>query len=629
MPQVPDADSRSLGLESMTKQKANYFADNDDLVFHFNHINWDEIVPLIEAGFSDPEGFSNVAEAVDVYQQTLHLVGEFCGTEVAARARAVDEEGVAFEGGEVYLSHAMRQNLERAKALGLLAVTLPREYGGWNFPLTVGAMILEMFSRACVSTMIQYGFFSGPARLLLRYGSEEIKRRYLPKMCSGQWSGAIAMTESAAGSDVGNIQASAAPRNGQWYISGQKQFITNGGAEVAVVLARSDPRSTGLDGLSLFVVPKSRQQDGQEKANFRVSRLEHKICIHGSPTCELTFDDSEGELLGEEGRGFHAVLAFTNEARLVVGIQSLGLAQAAYSTALEYAKQRVTMGKPIIQHELVADMLLDMETEIKGMRSLIREASCSADKMEGLQRKLDKLDPNSGECEPTKQEMDRLYRYLRELTPLIKYYAAEKCIEITRTALQVHGGYGVSNDYDAERFYRDAVVFPIYEGTSQIQALMALKDTMKDVLDDPAGFSGKLLRSYFRQFTTSGLEKKLASAEWHLYSSIAYLLWKVLREAAKSTGQETFSPGFFASLKEALKTNPDLFAYAKLHAERLTIIKALVHISRILLGQAHLSEERRRLAERFIHKMHPVVKMHASYVKSGDRSTLAYIERAK
>jgi alkylation response protein AidB-like acyl-CoA dehydrogenase len=615
----------------MSRQKNNYFADNDDLVFHFKQtINWDEIVPLIEAGFSDPDGFSSVAEAVDVYEQTLHLVGEFCGTEVAARARAVDEEGVAFEGGEVYLSQAMQQNLDRAKELGIMAVTLPREYGGWNFPVTISAMILDIFSRACVSTMIQYGFFSGPARLILRYGSEALKRQYLPKMCSGEWSGAIAMTESEAGSDVGNIRTTAVPRNGKWYITGQKQFITNGGGEVVVVLARSDPRSSGLDGLSLFLVPKYVQRDGRPEANLRVSRLEHKVCIHGSPTCELTFDESEGYLLGEEGRGFQEVLAFTNEARIAVGIQSLGLAQAAYSTALDYAKQRVTMGKPIIQHELVAEMLLDMETEIKGIRSLIYEASASGDKLEGLQKKLERLDPDSAEFQAIKREIDRLTRYLRELTPLIKYYAAEKCIEITRTALQVHGGYGVINDYDAERFYRDAGVFPIYEGTSQIQALMALKDTMKDVMADASRFTKRLLRSYFRRFTAGeALERKLASAEWHLYSSMAYLLWKVFSAAAKSRDQETLSPGFFASLKEALKTNPDLFAYAKLHAERMTIIKALVHISRVLLRQANLSDERRRLAERFIYKMHPLVKLHASYIKSGDRSTLEYIKSSR
>jgi len=608
------------------KAKANYFTDNDDLLFHFKRtIHWDDIVPLLEEGFSDPEGFSSVEEAVDVYEQTLNLVGEFCGTEVAARARAVDEEGVAVEGGEVYLSAAMQQNLERAKALGILAVSLPRQYGGWNFPVTINAMMLEIFSRACVSTMIQYGFYSGPARLILRYGSDAIRQEYLPKMCSGQWSGAIAMTESEAGSDVGKIRTVAEPRDGKWRISGQKQFITNGGAEVAVVLARSDPQSSGLDGLSLFVVPKYVQHDSHQRENFQVSRLEHKICIHGSPTCELTFNESQGELLGEVGRGFQEVLAFTNEARVAVGIQSLGLAQAAYSTALEYAQQRVTMDKPIIQHELVAEMLLEMETQIKGLRSLIYEASACGDRLEGLERTLSQLAPDGAEYQQIKRERDRLYHYLRELTPLIKYYAAEKCIEITRAALQVHGGYGVINDYDAERFYRDAVVFPIYEGTSQIQALMALKDTMKDVLSDLSGFFKQMLRSYVRRFTAEEpWQRKLASAEWQLYSSIGYLLRQTLSQAMKASHRETMSPGFLASLKETMKTNPDVFAYAKLHAERLTIIKALVHISRILLREAALSDERRRLAERFVTRMEPLVKLHATYIKSGDRSTLVY-----
>lgn len=606
------------------KQKANFFSDNDDLLFHFKQtIPWDEIVPRLEAGFSDPEGFSSVEEAVDVYEQTLNLVGEFCGTEVAAHARTVDEEGVAFEGGEVYLSAAMRQNLERAKELGIMAVTLPRQYGGWNFPVTINAMMLEIFSRACVSTMIQYGFYSGPARLIFRFGSEAIRQTYLPNMCSGEWSGAICMTESEAGSDVGQIRTMAVPHDGHWLISGQKQFITNGGADVAVVLARSDPSSSGLDGLSLFVIPKYVQRAGRQQENFRVSRLEHKICIHGSPTCELTFSDSEGELLGEEGRGFQEILSFTNEARVAVGIQSLGLAQAAYSTALEYAKQRVTMGKPIIQHELVAEMLLEMEAQIKGLRSLIYEASSCGDQLEGLERKLSTLAPDTTEYQQIHRERDRLYRYLRELTPLIKYYAAEKCIEITRAALQVHGGYGVITDYDAERFYRDASVFSIYEGTSQIQALMALKDTMKDVMSNPLAFFKQLWRSYARRLTASEpLERKLASAEWQLYSSMAYLLRQVMRDAMRASGQRAMSPGLLAALKETIQENPDVLAYAKLHAERLTIIKALVHISRILLRESVLSDERRRLAERFITRMEPLAKLHATCIKSGDRSTL-------
>jgi hypothetical protein len=330
-------------------------------------------------------------------------------------------------------------------------------------------------------------------------------------------------------------------------------------------------------------------------------------------------------LLGEENKGFQEILSFTNEARVAVGIQSLGLMQAAYSTAREYAQQRVTMGKPIIQHELVAEMLLDMETQIKGMRSLIYEASSCGDKLGGLERKLGKLAPDSAEYQQIKRERDRLYRYLRELTPLIKYYAAEKCIEITRTALQVHGGYGVITDYDVERFYRDASVFPIYEGTSQIQALMALKDTMKDVLSNPSVFLSEMLRSYAQRFTASEpLERKLASAEWQLCSSIAYLLRQTLREAMKVSGQGVWSPGVLTSLKETMKANPAVFAYAMLQAERLTIIKALVHISRILLREAVLGDERRRLAERFIYKMEPLVKLHATYIKSGDWSTVMY-----
>jgi hypothetical protein len=231
---------------------------------------------------------------------------------------------------------------------------------------------------------------------------------------------------------------------------------------------------------------------------------------------------------------------------------------------------------------------------------------------------LSTLEPDSTEGQQLKRERDRLQRYLRELTPLIKYYASEKCVEITRAALQVHGGYGVITDYDAERFYRDAVVFPIYEGTSQIQALMALKDTMKDVMSNPSAVFKRMLRSYVRRLTASEpLERKLASAEWQLYSSIAYVLRQVMSDAVKASGQSAMSRGLLAAVKETIQENPDVLTSAKRHAERLTIIRALIHISRILLREAALSDERRGMAERFITRMEPLVKLHATYIKRG------------
>lgn len=626
-------ESKSAIKESKgIRQKSNYFTDNEDLLFHFkNTIKWNEIVPLIENEFTDEHGFSRFEEAMEVYEDSLIALGQFCGTEIAPSAKEIDEEGVLYENGDVLLSEPLRRNLEGLKQMGAVALSMPREYGGANFPQTVGIMLLEMLSRACVSTMIHYSFFQAPARMIAQFGSDDLKREFVPKLCSGQISGAIAITEPDAGSDVGNIRMTAVYRDGTWYLNGIKQFITNGGGEVVIVLARTDPKSKWLQGLSAFVVPKFVTKNGQVVRNIRVAPPEKKLCIKGSSTCELHLDDAQGYLLGEEGRGFEYILSFMNEGRIGVGVQSLGLSQAAYNKAYEYAKQRVQMGKPIIRHELVADMLLNMETEIKGLRSLIYEASQAADTVTGLEKKLEKLPKDHPDAPRMKAQIKKLSYYLRELTPLIKYYGAEKCMDITRKAVQVFGGYGVMKDYEVERTYRDAVIFTIYEGTSQIQALMALKDTMKSIFRWPSLFFRQFIGSFFeRFFLFDPVHRKMANAEWQLYSSIAYLLCSILKEklrADRSRLRELGLGKFPNYFRTEFKSNFGEFAYAKLHAERLATILSLVHISRILLNQSGLSEERRRVAERFINNTHAQVKLHANRIKSGEQATLEYIQR--
>jgi alkylation response protein AidB-like acyl-CoA dehydrogenase len=262
---------------------------------------------------------------------------------------------------------------------------------------------MEVLSRACTNTLLLYIFHQAPAAMVLRSGTRDQVDRWVRPLAKGEISGAVAMTEPDAGSDVGNLSTAAEPGDGHWRLSGRKQFITNGGGDMCVVLARSEPGSSGLAGLSLFVAP--RLQNGAP--NYRVARPEQKAVIRGSATCELSFDRSCAELLGARGSGFTQILTFMNEARLAVAIQGLGIAEAARRAAEAYAAQRVQMGKPIARHELVADLLLDMEAETAALRALVYRCT-------QLQDRILAAELRGGDA----GEVRRLKRALRDLTPV-------------------------------------------------------------------------------------------------------------------------------------------------------------------------------------------------------------------
>jgi alkylation response protein AidB-like acyl-CoA dehydrogenase len=304
----------------------NPFRDNDDLQFHVQQgIRWERFVPQWEEGFRFEDGPRTMGEARELYEASLREAGEYMGREVAPRARAIDETGVSFRDGAVVQPDGLLENIEGFRRLGMMGMSLPREVGGFNFPLTVNAAFMECLSRTCTNTFLLHAFYQGPAVMILRFGTPDQVERWVKPLAAGDISGAVAMTEPDAGSDVGSIQSSAVEEGGRWRLSGRKQFITNGCGDVCVVLARSEPGSRGLEGLSLFAVPR---REG-ERDNYRVARPEKKFVIRGSATCELSFDGSCAELLGRRGDGFAAILTFMNEARLTVGIQGLGLCEAA------------------------------------------------------------------------------------------------------------------------------------------------------------------------------------------------------------------------------------------------------------------------------------------------------------
>lgn len=574
----------------------NFFTDNDDLQFHFRQgLPWDRFVPLWEEGFRFPDGPQSLQESGELYQASLTEVGEFAAREVEPRARAIDQEGVDFKDGRVVLPPALLQNIEGLKRLGVMAVNLPREVGGFNFPLTVGTALTEILSRACTNTLLLHSFYQAPAVMVLRFGGPEQIERWVRPLASGEISGAIAMTEPDAGSDLGALSTRAEPDGNGFRLTGSKQFITNGCGDVCVVLARSQAGSKGLQGLSLFVVP--RVIEGKD--NYRVARPEKKFVIRGSATCELAFDGSRAELLGPAGAGFKEILTFMNDARLVVGVQGLGIAEAALQAARAYAERRVQMGRPIARHELLADLLLDMKVEVAALRALIYRTTALYDRVMGLERPGAPARP---------AELAALKRQVRELTPVVKWFGAERTLWVTRAAVQVHGGYGVMAEYDVERHYRDALVLPIYEGTSQIQALMSLKDQMKWALGKPWRLLGGPLRVEAPHDLMGDALREMAS-EYN--RSFRYV-----------TNDAVGLSGVLRGLLGGRGPSPQDLGYAMVSAERLLAMLAYTRAAEALAAHASADARRRGLAERFIHRSLPLLRMHGEIVRSGDRSAI-------
>ena len=597
----------------------NYFDSNTDLRLYYETIvDWDRLVPL----YAEPHDTERPQDTARSWREVLSVAGDYVGRQVSARAAEVDRLGTPHK-GDIKVSPPMAENLRGLADLGLIGLGIPREYGGEGMPFVVHSAVFEMLARADAATMVQYAFYTSPAAMIVRFGIDTQKERWVPRLARGEVIGWVAMTEPEAGSDVGNIRTTATRQaDGRWRIDGRKQFISSGNGDVGVLLARAVPGSRGLDGLALFLVP--RCVDDAERGvreNFTIERAEEKVCINGSPTCALSFEDSQAEIMGSPGAGWRQITTFMNEARIAVGIQACGVAQASLRAAQDYAAQRVQMNKPIREHPLVAEMLLDMETSVAGMRALWMEAAVAYDLVQGIERRLhglSEVDPERPTLEARKR---RLERYLRELTPLVKYYGAEEAIRVARTGMQVFGGYGVVKDYEVERFLRDSLILPIYEGTSQIQSLMATKDLLKVVMRDPRAL-----------LVPGGHSPWLAGASFD--GDIGRLYREALRNFGRALAWLMFDLGRQIGPRRAaqvVRGNGELdendLGYVLLSAERLTRMLAYLHTGRLLGQQAQRWPARQALAQRFMRRTADVCALEARRVVRGDRDALQAIEQ--
>ncbi len=448
---------------------ANFYKDNKDLRFHLTHPVMEKIVRLKEMDYRDKDLYDyaphDYEDAMDNYDRVLDIVGSICAEVIAPNAEDVDHEGPSIVDGRVRYARGTQQNHEALTRAGVIGMNFPRKYDGLNFPMVPYVMAAELVSRADAGFANIWGL-QDCGETILEFATEDIKDDFLPRFNKGA-TAAMDLTEPDAGSDLQAVQLKAHYDEGagMWLLNGVKRFITNGDAEISLVLARSEEGTTDGRGLSLFVYDKAA-------GAVTVRRIENKMGIKGSPTCELVFRNAPAKLIGERRMGLiKYVMSLMNGARLGVGAQSVGIAQAAYEEARKYASERKQFGKTIDQFPAVYEMLTVMRVRLEAMRSLLYETARFVDIYKGWsfigeERKLEKEE---------REELKANTRLADIYTPLVKLISSEWCNRIAYDALQVHGGAGFIKDFPVERLYRDARITSIYEGTSQLQVVAAVR----------------------------------------------------------------------------------------------------------------------------------------------------------
>jgi len=451
----------------------NFFTDNPSLRFHLYHPLMEKIVRIRENNFEEKDLYEDAPadyeDAMDNYEKVLEIIGEIAGEIIAPNAERVDHEGAKLENNEVKYAPGTVQNYEALKKAGVIGMTLPRKYKGLNIPILPFVMSNEIIARADGSFSNIWGL-QDCAETINEFASEEIKAEYLPLFPLYGYTAAMDLTEPDAGSDLQAVQLKATydEKTNTWYLNGVKRFITNGDADISLVLARSEQGTKDGRGLSLFLYERKHRA-------VTVRRLENKLGIKGSPTCELVFKNAPAKLIGERRMGLiKYVMALMNAARIGVSAQAVGIAEAAYREALKYAHDREQFGKTIVNFPPVYEMLSMMKAKIEAGRSLLYETTRYVDIYKGLTHLSNhrKLEPEE------RNELKYYQKYADVFTPLTKLFTTEFANQITYDAIQVLGGSGYMKDYPLERYYRDARITNIYEGTSQLQVVAAIRGVL-------------------------------------------------------------------------------------------------------------------------------------------------------
>jgi 3-(methylthio)propanoyl-CoA dehydrogenase len=616
---------------------ANFLDDNPDLQFYMGPgVDWDTLAWVTELGFRHPEGFRDAGQAMSFYREVVSSVGRFAADEIAPFAAEIDRQGVGFHDGEVTSPPRLAGIFSKMAELDLFGLTLPREVGGMNGPMLLYFINGELLARADVSVMAHHGFHGGIAMamlvLSLLEGSTEIDPatgrvvrtrwpREMQEIASGRAWGSMDITEPDAGSDMAALRTSAArDQGGTWRLKGQKIFITSGHGKYHFVIARHARGNGGggLENLSLFLVRAFEDMpDGHRVRHATLDRVEDKLGHHGSATVAITFDDTPAELVGQPGDGFKLMLELMNHARLGVGFEAIGLCESAVRMARAYAAERRSMGKTIDRHEMIADYLDGMQIDIIGLRALAIDAAFHEEVGHKLELFGSALPGRPGDTESSADAARRHRAASRRALPLLKYLAAEKAVEMARLCLQIHGGNGYMREFGAEKLLRDALVLPIYEGTSQIQALMATKDALGGIIKRPQAFLKGLARARWESMTARDLRaRRVARLAYLSMAAQQHVVRTLLGAKLKSVRGKPLAswPG---EIRGRWDPRQD-FSFALLHAERLTRIFADVEIARVLLGQSRQHPERGELVDRYLARAEPRVRsLHDEITSSG------------
>jgi alkylation response protein AidB-like acyl-CoA dehydrogenase len=496
----------------------NFYTDNDDIRFLFKHFDLGALAKLCEEDFKFASQFDSAPagadEAIRNYEMVLDSIGQLSGDFIAPRAESVDREGSTLNAdGSVSYAKGIAEALDKLAKAEVMGFTLPHRFGGLNFPNLVYSMATEIVSRADASLMNIFGL-QGIAGTIEAFASEEIKQKYLHDFAAGKITGAMVLTEPDAGSDLQAVKLRASQdNNGNWLLHGVKRFITNGCGEVLLVLSRSEPDRSGGLGLSLFVCDRG--------PTVHIRRLEDKLGIHGSPTCEIFFDNTPCQLIGERQRGLVTyVMALMNGARIGIAGQSLGIAEAAYRIARDYASSRKQFGMAIQKLPAVRDLLIDMKIAIEAGRAMLYETSRVVDINICFERQLELNPPaDKAKLKSLKEQSRRFDRLASMLTPMSKYICSEMANRVAYDSIQVLGGSGYMRDYAVERHARDARITTIYEGTSQLQIVAAVRGVC-------SGTAEKYLLELAHKEYDSELKDlldKLAEGTKQLFSAVAFV----------------------------------------------------------------------------------------------------------
>ncbi len=447
---------------------ANYYTDHPEIGFHLNHPLMKRLVELKERNYEDAEKFDdapvNYEDAIENYKRILDIAGDVAANIIEPNSEDVDLEGPHLVDGRMHYASKTYENLDATRKAGLWGISMPRRYGGLNLPNTVFSMMSEVIAAADAGFQNVWSLQSC-IDTLYEFGSEEQRQKYIPRVCAGATM-SMDLTEPDAGSDLQRVMLKATQdADGTWRLNGVKRFITNGDSDIHLVLARSEAGTHDGRGLSMFIYDK-------DNGGVTVRHIENKLGIHGSPTCELVFKNAKAELCGSTRLGLiKYVMALMNGARLGIAAQSVGVEQEAYNEALAYARERQQFGKRIIEFPAVYDMLSRMKAKLDAGRSLLYQTARYVD----IYKALEDISRDRKLTPEERQEMKKFSRLADAFTPLAKGTNSEYANQNAYDAISVHGGSGFIMEYKSQRLYRDARIFSIYEGTTQLQVVAAIR----------------------------------------------------------------------------------------------------------------------------------------------------------